>query len=235
MIERRVKPWHKRLFLKKISVAVILIAAILLAVIIGVSLYGSKVGNFVVSIDSDTTYSMTLSEDGDFASNQTSRLFAEGLNNATHATFANIPEDINKYNGANVDNENRRYAAYSFYLKNTSPVAIDYRMKLTIDRVTLNVDSALRIMIYTDDEYVIYAKPKQDGTPESHPGIERPYETQPFLSASTVCEVVTQNFEKDSVVKYTVVLWLEGYDEECVDDIKGGAIQLSMDFTAAFS
>lgn len=233
MIEKRVKPWHKRLFLKRISVAIILIAAILLALVIGVSLYGSKVGNFVVSIDTDTTYSMTLSENGDFASNQTSRLYAEGLNNATHATFANIPEDINNYNGSNNDITNRRYAAYTFYLKNTSPVAINYRMKLEIERVILNVDSALRMMVFTGDDYKIYAKPKADGTPETHLDIERPYTTTPFLSASTICEITTKDFNADQVQKYTVVMWLEGYDEQCVDEIKGGAIQISMKFTAA--
>ena len=38
------------------------------------------------------------------------------------------------------------------------------------------------------------------------------------------------NFKSGSIDKYTVVIWLEGWDPECVDDIMGGEVKLSMNF-----
>ncbi len=33
-----------------------------------------------------------------------------------------------------------------------------------------------------------------------------------------------------SIVKYTIVIWLEGQDEQCVDDILGGQVKLAVEF-----
>ena len=32
------------------------------------------------------------------------------------------------------------------------------------------------------------------------------------------------------IIKYTVVIWLEGQDEQCVDDILGGQVKLAVEF-----
>ena len=38
------------------------------------------------------------------------------------------------------------------------------------------------------------------------------------------------DFKSGSIDKYTVVIWLEGWDPECVDNIMGGEVKLSMNF-----
>ena len=40
----------------------------------------------------------------------------------------------------------------------------------------------------------------------------------------------TEDFKPDQVDKYTVVIWLEGWDPECIDNIKGGVVKMSMNF-----
>lgn len=55
--------------------------------------------------------------------------------------------------------------------------------------------------------------------------------TVPFASEKTVCTGLRPDFEHDGMDKFTVVIWLEGEDPECVDDIIGGEIELAMSFT----
>ena len=55
--------------------------------------------------------------------------------------------------------------------------------------------------------------------------------TVPFESAMTVCSGLRPGFEHDGMDKFTVVIWAEGEDPECLDDIIGGEIELAMSFT----
>ena len=51
-----------------------------------------------------------------------------------------------------------------------------------------------------------------------------------FLSSTLVLRERTEGFAPRDKDKYTVVIWLEGNDPECIDDIIGGTIKFSMDF-----
>ena len=42
-----------------------------------------------------------------------------------------------------------------------------------------------------------------------------------------------EKFKSKDKDKYTVVIWLEGNDPDCVDNIIGGTLKLSMDFKIA--
>ena len=48
--------------------------------------------------------------------------------------------------------------------------------------------------------------------------------TVPFASEKTVCTGLRPDFEHDGMDKFTVVIWLEGEDPECVDAIIGGEL-----------
>ena len=39
-----------------------------------------------------------------------------------------------------------------------------------------------------------------------------------------------EGFEPKAKDKYTVVIWLEGNDPDCIDELIGGTLKLSMDF-----
>jgi hypothetical protein len=52
----------------------------------------------------------------------------------------------------------------------------------------------------------------------------------PFEASDMVCSGVRPTIQPDEVDKYTVVIWVEGEDPECVDDIIGGYIELTMKF-----
>lgn len=55
-------------------------------------------------------------------------------------------------------------------------------------------------------------------------------ETTPWESKDLVCTGSRQEMQPDDVDKYTVVIWLEGDDPDCKDDILGGHVEMSMRF-----
>lgn len=52
----------------------------------------------------------------------------------------------------------------------------------------------------------------------------------PFLSDRVVCQGIREDIDHLEYDKYTVVIWYEGEDPECVDDILGGQVELYMNF-----
>ena len=67
---------------------------------------------------------------------------------------------------------------------------------------------------------MVYAEPSKDGTPEE--GCEN------FLTSRVICKYEEKNFLVGNVDKYTIVVWMEGDDPECVDSIIGGSVQFTM-------
>lgn len=233
MIKKLIKPWPMRWFLNKLSrYAIIALVLILISVIL-LSYYGNNVGNFVISVEQRTRLSLSLSVNNDFINNATSLLTAVGLKDVTHATYFHIPSDIDQYYGENNDTLYKRYTAYSFYLKNITNIAVDYDMEIIIEQVYKNVDGAIRVLVIINGEREIYAKRNDDGTIAEHLDIElSPYTTTPFVTNSVVCRTTAYGFGSQQVSKYTIVMWLEGNDPDCIDDIKGGSIQMRMNFYA---
>ncbi len=225
---------------KKIANMIIAVTAMISIIIVLVTVYGQNVGNFVIGIESNVRISLSLSEYRDFRS-PTSRLTAPGLKEQTHATLSDIPENIAEDDGSKNDYDKRRYFAYTFYVRNTSSVILDYDVEIALKKSTKGAESAVRVMVIKNDITNIYAMPKEYpeekvGQPEDHvgSGIEVPYLTVPFATLATVMQQRQLNFEKDAVNKYTIVMWLEGWDRECVDDIKGGIIRMEMLFKAIY-
>ena len=43
-----------------------------------------------------------------------------------------------------------------------------------------------------------------------------------------------ENFGPGQIDKYTIVMWVEGSDPECTDNILGGEIKVHMEFNSEF-
>ena len=48
------------------------------------------------------------------------------------------------------------------------------------------------------------------------------------MTGSTVVKQEIRNFRPGDITKYTVVVWLEGNDPECTDQVIGGTIKIDM-------
>ena len=69
----------------------------------------------------------------------------------------------------------------------------------------------------------IVAKAAADGNPEP--------ETQPFLTETIVSLGKIEDYRPGAIKRFTIVMWLEGDDPECTDDIIGGSVSFGMNFT----
>lgn len=223
--------WQGRIKLQKVSKIAIAIALILLTVFAGFTIYGNKVGGFIIDVDNNEV-SLALSEYENLDS-LTTRISVPGMNDQKDATLTDIPSDITVGMGSKNDRERKLYLAFSFYLVNESDFAVDYTMTMTIIDETLGTGNAIRVMIVENaDSYGdIYARAEQSEFAAAQLKERSGYELKTFVSDVRVLEKPVSNFEAKGKIKYTVVIWLEGWDEECTNAIKGGKIKMRMTFT----
>ncbi len=132
-----------------------------------------------------------------------------------------IPKNID--NEAEGSHNGENYIAYTFYLQNMGQHTIDYWYTIPIDDVVRNADTAIRVMIFRNGEKTIYAKKAANGGPEP--------DTVEFFSDKIVCVEGRKDFKAGEIDKFTLVIWMEGDDPECIDNIIGGQVKMHMDIT----
>lgn len=135
-----------------------------------------------------------------------------------------------KWLPADIDNEGegshngQNYLAYTFYLENKGSETINYWYEIPIDDVIKNVDDAIRVAIYLNGERKIYAKPNAT-TGEAEEGTEK------FYSSSEVLVESRKDFKPGDIDKFTIVIFLEGDDPECKDNLIGGEMKMHMEIS----
>ena len=195
---------------------------LIVTIIFIISFMQEKMGNFTINLNRLELYrkGVTISEDSVFT-NPTARLTANAISDATNISINDLPEDVNDIDG---DHNGKNYVAYTYYIRNAGKEDVEYTAAVNLDSYSKNADEAARVIVYHNDERTVYAKAAKDGNPE--PG------TTPFVSQSIVCEYRNDEFLVGNVDKYTIVIFLEGEDPECVDAIIGGSLEFSMNISA---
>lgn len=150
----------------------------------------------------------------------TRRLFAEDIEYMDNISINWIPSNIHDekdgaHNGTN-------YIAYTFYIENQGDETVDYWYTVFIDDVIKGVDEATRIMIYRNDEKKVYAKVNADT-------MEPEKDTNPFFSNEIAVVEKREGLNPTEFDKFTIVVWIEGDDPDCVNKIIGGEIKLHME------
>lgn len=219
--------WGARIKFNKIAKIVGLIAALLTTVAAGFTFIGANGANFVVKFEESNGLNLSMYESEDLA-NPVSRLTYPSVLDQVDVTISNIPEDIEDGLGNKSDYDFSRYMAFSFLLKNNSNVDVDIELNINMSKIKKGVDSAIRVMLIKDGVVSIYAKPKEPpdadvGKPEDYP-----YLTEMFVSPTIVCTKKYEKMKMGEIFKFTVAIWLEGYDSQCVDAIKGGTMSMDM-------
>lgn len=216
------KIYKRKLFTKIVKIAFLLL--LILISIIYLFLYIIYAGGrFTVSLDKNMSNrkNVFLSEDGN-VKNKARKLSADTIEYMDNISIKWLPDNIDteKNGGHNGDN----YIAYTFYVINSGKEKVNYWYEIDIDDTIKNVDEAIRIMIYRNGERTVYAKKSKD-TGQAEPG------TKKFISSKIAVLEQRKNFKPSSKDRYTVVVWIEGDDPECKNDLLGGEIKLHMDFT----
>ncbi len=184
-------------------------------------------GDFTVQIDDSNRNHISLSEDIEFAG-ATIRLQGSSLDDMWHCTRDWIPADVQDMSeGGDHHSTDPSYFAYTFYLKNCSDQEIKYTydFELVDKYIASELDAldALRIMFICDGDKTVWANPSKDGTPiEANTSL---FSEEPYL-----LEQKDNIIAPGAIQKYTVVMWLEGEDPECVNDIWSNTLKFQMNF-----
>lgn len=207
---------------RKILSIVIGSLAAVLAILFIISMLVTKWGDLVIEIDRPAVAKgFSLSESEDF-SNKTVSLSAKQALDVTNITYNWLPTDLDTSKDGEHNGEN--YVAYTFYLRNDGEETIDYKTVLDITGVAKSADEAVRVMVYKNGEPTIFAKGKYDDREQPETDATR------FASDTVVMETLSKDFEVGAVDKYTIVIWIEGNDPECIDDIRDGYVRMRMLF-----
>ena len=208
--------------LKKRAMLVLITLSFLLLVsyaVVGIIYNG---GNFSISLDRNLHFEngLIIYDDPNYKVFR-SELLAEDIPEFDNISYKWLPKDIDNYDGShNGDN----YVAYTFYIENLGEDICNYWSEILIDDVIKNVDEAVRVRVYKNGEYLTYAKIGRNGKAEK--------ETVPFESETLIVRELVKDFKPGDKNKYTVVLWLEGSDPDCTDNILGGEIKIHMEFNS---
>ena len=205
--------------LQKGLLALVLVFAVLFAM----SFMQENMGNFTINLNRLELFrrGVAIADNADF-NGATARLSADAIKDGTNIAAEDLPNNLDDIDGSH---NGKNYVAYTFYIRNGGKTDLDYSAKLKIVSASKGVEKAARVKVWRNGEPTVYAAAAKDGNPEP--------DTTPFASKDTVTTIEDKNFRVGDVDKYTVVIWLDGDDPECVDKIIGGAVEFAFDFDSS--
>lgn len=220
-IKYKVKNERKKIekFLKIILLSMLLFLGILYFIL--AIIY--EAGPFTITLDENLTKKSGIVMFEKLSEKNEKRILkSENLEFLDNISINWIPEDI--YNSQGGSNNGDNYIAYTFYLENQGIEPINYWYSTIIDDVIKDVDEAVRVRIYLNGKSKIYAK-KNKISDEAEPM------TNKFYSKELVQVEQRTNLQPGEIDKFTIVIWIEGDDPDCIDSLIGGAIKMHMEIT----
>ena len=181
-----------------------------------------KMGNFTINLNRLELFrkGIAIDESGEFV-NPTARLTVNTVQDATNISIEDLPKNIDDIEG---EHNGRNYMAYTYYLRNAGKEDVGYRASITLRSSAKGAEEAVRVAVWYNGERTVYAEPAADGGPEEG--------CVSFVDHDTACVYVQDNFRVGDVDRYTIVIWMEGDDPECVDAIVGGSVEFVMNIDA---
>lgn len=208
---------------RKILSIILSVCLIVLLILFFVSMLVTQWGDLIIKVDSPAAKKgIVLSEDPEFKTMGVS-LSAKQADDVTNITYSWLPIDLDTSENGEHNGDN--YVAYTFYCKNNGQETLDYDAVLEITGAAKSADEAVRVMVYKNGEPSIYGKGKYNDRNTAETDCTK------FNTDTEVMTTATEDFKVDDVDKYTVVIWIEGNDPECIDDIRNGHIRMRMLFS----
>lgn len=197
---------------------------LLVAVLFITAFMQEKMGNFTINLNRLELFrkGIAIAADGDFTE-PTARLKANTVQDATNISIDDLPKNLDEIDG---DHNGKNYMAYTYYVRNAGKEDVGYVATITLDSCAKGAEEAVRVAVWRNGERIVYAMPAKDGKEE--------YGCENFESPEVVCRYTEEEFLIGNVDKYTIVIWMEGDDPECVDSIVGGSVEFSMNIGADY-
>jgi len=239
------KQLNKRKQIMRFLLIILVLMLLLMSTVFGCSTFLNKAGRFTINLDPESMskYGLSISDTEDFKDPTVllQGTAIENMDNITKEWILNDPANKDNFNyqkddptykdfaeidKIDGDHNGKNYIAYTFWIRNSGTEDSGYYGSLDLDSVAKGTDDAIRVMVFRNGVPTVYGKvPKDPDAKYAKFAIDK-Y----FVSSDKVMEVTNKNFKAGAKDKYTIVLWIEGWDPECVDNIKGGEVKLSMNF-----
>ena len=216
---KKLKNRKERAKRAKIILIILIVLFTIAYIILGIIYNG---GRFTITLDPNFSIkSGIVMYENIETKDKKNRLYAKEIDFMDNISIKWINPDVDNEGDGSHNGQN--YIAYTFYLENEGPEVMDYWMECTIDDVIRNVDEAVRIMVIQNGEKTVYAKPMLL-TGEAEEGTEK------FYSSNINILRERKSFSPGNIDKYTIVVWIEGDDPDCMDNLIGGEIKMHIDF-----
>ncbi|MBQ9468200.1 MAG: hypothetical protein IJU52_04250 [Clostridia bacterium] len=229
--------------LMKILPAVAAILALLIVIVYIITVLYNKYGSFTVMVNKydGAEYGLTLSENRDFF-NRTSRLNSKASEEITNICGYNLPENFDTDVGGVKHHDGDDFVAYTFFVMNAGTKIIDVDYQMIIVNMTKDIEEAVRVRVYIDGVKTDYARPRLTPRRDSQGNVIYNSKGEPdfkeehicdemFYSDHVVLEGLWEQYQPGAIKRVTVVIWLEGDDDQCKDNIIGGEFKVDMNFS----
>lgn len=245
---------------RKLLASLLVLLLLLVATVTIVTLYGLHTGGFTMSVSDElanTGVMLYEKEDG----KGVTELNGPELSNVQPIAQPQIQEQYVYNNGGGVYSPNYDskgnpvgdYVGYTFFLKNAGNTVCDIQSRIKITDVDKKMDEAVRVWVFTtrgnnvDTDGVIYQK--ADTIETDYSKITTAFGdyrgTTNFESTTDIKTDVYLDVEPEEVIRISIILWVEGEDPDCnnellgvdkaattADDIAGGSFKIAMSFTS---
>ena len=197
-----------------------LLAILLIMYIISMLL--TQWGDLVISIgDLYDGKTLLLSATADYE-NPAVTLDGGAVKEVTNITRSWLPKNLDNDKDGAHNGEN--YLAYTFYLRNTGDKNLDYNTVMRMTGSSKSADEAVRFMIYKNGKASVYAKGRYNNRKEAETDATK------WVDEEVIINDASSPLKAGATDKYTVVIWCEGNDRECVDAIRGGHVRANLTF-----
>ncbi len=246
--------WHRG------ALAALLVAlSLALLAMYGFSTVTELRGHFTINLaDSLVNQGFELSDTSDFA-NPTSRLYGQVVEDAPCISIANLPADVDHIDGSH-NGRNYFAHTFYIAKRGEGTVDVQVSLVINSESraaskaiwAVLYQDGQPTVYARANlatgqEECLPGAADNRRGYTnipcldmQNHPQLQvirqsagrNYYRLTPrsFVSEEVVTTFTLTNVAPDEVHKYTVVLWLEGDDPDCTDELIGGHVGMHMDF-----
>lgn len=211
------KKRRKRYAIILCSLLGVLIVAYLISMLL------TQTGDLTITIgDLYDGKTIMLCEDEAFEDGVTVKLDGGVVKEVTNITKDWLPANLDTEKDGQHNGKN--YLAYTFYLKNTGDKDLEYNTTFNLTGASKSADEAVRFQIYRNGKDQIFAKSSFNDRSKAE------QDATAFVDDATIFTAQATPLPAGTVDKYTVVVWVEGNDPECVDDIRGGHVRSNMVF-----
>ena len=221
-VEVSAKKIYKRKLIRRLIEIFVLLLIIFLAVVYLFLYVVYEGGRFTVTLDKNLSNrkNIFLAEKVDYKS-KIRRLSADTIDYMDNISVDWLPENIDDERDGSHNGDN--YVAYTFYVLNTGDETVNYWYEIDVDDTVKRLDEAIRVMVIHNGVKTIYAKESASGGAE--------FGTVKFKNDAVVVLQERKSFKPKTSDKFTLVIYLEGDDPECNNELLGGEIRMHMDIT----